>query len=114
MADIMVNQSDLEALAKKLDELGELLSEKECALLLAVFKLASLAISGKLGGQGGQSGGGSETEIERGSGFGAQTVSGLPPLSLGFSDAFKPLSASTFNVRDIESVAGGVGIGVVW
>jgi len=104
MADVTVTQSDLANLARKLDELGAVLTEKERALLLAVFRLAAASIASKL----------QTTQTESGS---AGPVTGpvtpnIPPLSGGFREAFSPLGSSSFSVNDMA--AGGVGIGVVY
>lgn len=105
MAEQTISQSDLANLAKKLDEIADVLTEKERAVMLAVFKLAGQAIAARLqGGEGSQKeSGGLRTSLKSAS------------LSEGFRGAFKPIGAADFNLRDnLGDVASGVGIGVVW
>jgi hypothetical protein len=104
--DQMIKQGDLEALARKLDELADVLTEKEKALLLAVFKLAGQAI---------------EDRVHAGSSTGSQTESAGAPvldraaLSAGFRNAFQSVGNADFNLRSItDEAASGVGIGVVY
>jgi hypothetical protein len=111
MAELSVSPADLSALSKKLDDLGDVLTDKERSLLLAVFKLAATAIQSRVQGA---SGGASQQ-----TGTGPQTESGrlasVPALSEGFRNAFKPLGNADFALRDnLSNAAGGVGIGVVY
>jgi hypothetical protein len=111
MADQVVTQAEINSLAQKLDELGDVLSEKERAVLLAIFKLAGNAISARV--QGGAGGGQTES-----GGLGPRApggMSGGPALSAGFRGAFQSLGSTDFNLRtDLSRAAGGVGIGVVY
>jgi hypothetical protein len=109
MADQAVTQGDLANLAKKLDEVSDVLTDKEKALLLAVFKLAGEAISARL--QGAASSGEKESGSMRAGAMSARSTA----LSDGFRGAFQSIGKADFNLRSgIENVAGGVGIGVIW
>lgn len=120
----VVTQSDINNLAQKLDQLSEVLSEKERTLLLAIFKLAGNALSAKVGagGAGTSAGGGSQTEsgISRaqassiGIGIGdSGAASRASELSRGFASAFTAVGPSSL-VVDKNIAAGGVGIGIIW
>lgn len=112
MAEQSVSPAELSALAKKLDELGDVLTEKERSLLLAVFKLAATTIESRL--QGASTGAGGQTESGRRA-MGPGSQSALPALSEGFRNAFRPLGNRDFALRDnLSAAAGGVGIGVVY
>lgn len=117
MADQIVTQAEISNLAKKLDELGDVLNEKERAVLLAIFKLAGNAISTRLKGGGsgdGQTESGAVGPRPPGGGTGTMASSG-PALSAGFRGAFQSLGSTDFNLRtDLSKAAGGVGIGVVY
>ena len=91
--EVQVTRSEIQQLASKLDEFGEVLTEKERAVLLYAFNLLKKDLRGKDGG--GQSGGGSK----------------LPPLSAAFNSAFTPGGAAGFG-SDAErtNVTGTVGI----
>lgn len=107
--DQTIKQEDLAALARKLDELGDVLTEKEQALLLAVFKLAGKEINDRV--RASTSGGGSQTE----SGRGVAIARPSGALSSGFKDAFVSVGTADFNLRGgLDEAAGGVGIGVVY
>ena len=108
--DQTITQEDLAALARKLDELGDVLTEKEQTLLLAVFKLAGKEINDRVRASA-SAGGGSQTESGRG--LAVARPSGR--LSAGFKDAFVPVGMADFNLRGgLDEAAGGVGIGVVY
>ena len=107
MADQTITQADLANLAKKLDEVGDVLSEKEKTLLIAIFKLAGEAISVRV--QGASSSG------EKESGLSRAAVTRSTALSAGFKGAFQSVGKADFNLRSgIDEVAGGVGIGIVY
>ncbi|WP_409328860.1 hypothetical protein [Trujillonella humicola] len=108
--DQTITQGDLAALARKLDELGDVLTEKEQTLLLAVFRLAGKEINDRVRASA-SSGSGSQTESGRA--VAAARTTGR--LSAGFKDAFVPVGTADFNLRGgLDEVAGGVGIGVVY
>jgi hypothetical protein len=114
MADTSVTQTDIANLARKLDELGDVLTAAERSLLLAVFKLASAGIAAKLQ-SGGTESGGSQTESGGGRVARPTTTANIPSLSAGFRDAFRSIGNGEITLRDrIGDVAGGVGIGVVY
>jgi hypothetical protein len=113
MADVEFSSSDLTALAAKLDQLGERLTERERALLLATFQMAGDQLN-QLGG-----GGGSLESV----GFAAparlptlkiSNVEALPALSAGFRNSFtKGGAASGLRASSVEwdasvSVMGGM------
>ena len=105
MADLTISQTDLANLAKKLDEIGDVLSEKERSVLLAIFKLAGLSIASKVQGA---------DSSQKESGMRASALT-RASLSEGFKGAFQSIGAADFSLRnDINNAAGGVGIGVVW
>jgi hypothetical protein len=90
MASIEFSSSDLAALAAKLDQLADRLSDRERALLLATFQMAGDQLNQLSSGSGG---GGNLESV----GFAApaklptlklSTVGPLPPLSSGFRDSF--------------------------
>ena len=56
MADQTITQSDIAALASKLDEVADVLTDKEKALLLGVFKLAGQALANRVSGVSGGGG----------------------------------------------------------
>jgi hypothetical protein len=126
VADMTVSQQDITNLAKKLDELGDVLTEKERTLLLATFKLAGMALQSKLqGSTNGSATAASDTpQTESGQqvgvgagGIGRATgaVTALPSLSKGFQGAYTALGSSSLNVApDFNKAAGGVGIGIIW
>lgn len=120
MPDTQVTQADIANLARKLDELGEVLSATERSILLAVFKLASASITARVQGGGSESAGQTEsgstrTATPRPGTTGAAAGTGAASLSSGFREAFKPLGNAEFTLRDrVGEVAGGVGIGVIW
>jgi hypothetical protein len=86
--DIKIKQDDIDALARKLDELGEVLTPKERGILLAVFKLASAQLA-KQAGKESESAGIMVPTINAISGLGS--LANVPSLSSAFKDAFKPL-----------------------
>ena len=108
MSEVIVSQADIQALSRKMGELGDVLTEKEQTLLLAVFKLAGEAISSRMQGQAG----GIQTEAA-----GRQMLrpAAASSLSKGFVGAFEAIGAREMTLRPgWEQAAGGVGIGVVW
>ena len=107
--DQTITQEDLTALARKLDELGDVLTDKEQALLLAVFKLAGKEINDRV--RAGSSSSGSQTESGRDVAVAQRTGA----LSAGFKDAFLSVGNTDFNLQSrLNEAAGGVGIGVVY
>ncbi|CCV14639.1 hypothetical protein [Mesorhizobium sp. STM 4661] len=107
MADQAVTQADLAKLAKKLDEVADVLTDKERTLLLAVFKLAGEAIAARVQG--------APSDGEKESGSIRASAARSTVLSDGFKGAFQSIGTADFNLRSgIEDVASGVGIGVVW
>jgi hypothetical protein len=96
--DLSVTGADLEALAAKLDEIGEQLTERERAILEGVLSLAAEAISERTGA--------SEVEMFASS-FSMATFQ--PSLTLGdsFRSAFQPWTSgatSRFGVGGTRSV----------
>jgi hypothetical protein len=112
MTDIKLSKSDIDNLAGKLDELGEVLNNNEKSLLLAVFGLASNALGHTIS----QSESGiSSARVASGLSnptLVRSTSATLPKLSDGFKDAFNPGQAGRFSVpgeevMDSVSVGGG-------
>jgi hypothetical protein len=109
MAEVTLSKSDIDGLARKLDEFGEVLSADEKAILLAIFGLAATSLSKAV----------SESE----SGLSAANVAAglvaptvdrsalLPRLSDGFRDAFNPGTAGRFTIPGGE-VMDSIGVSV--
>jgi hypothetical protein len=96
--DLSVTGADLEALATKLDQIGEQLTERERAVLEGVLSIAAEAISERTGG--------SEVEMFASS-FPVATYQ--PSLTLGdsFRSAFQPWTSgatSRFGTAGTRSV----------
>jgi hypothetical protein len=87
--DIKIKQDDIDALSRKLDELGEVLTPKERGILLAVFMLASAQLAKQAGKE-------SESALRMvptiNAISGAGSLANVPSLSSAFKDAFKPLT----------------------
>jgi hypothetical protein len=112
MADQSVTQADLANLASKLDEVADVLTDKEKTLLLAVFKLAGEAIAARV--QSAPAAGQKESGSMRPGTAGA-TLARSTVLSDGFKGAFQSVGKADFNLRSgVDNVASGVGIGVIW
>lgn len=109
-----ITQADINNLAQKLDQLGDVLSDKERTLLLAVFKLAGSALANRV--QSATSAQSGQSETESGMRGASLSTSNLGRLSLsrGFSDAFASVGPSSVVVDPVSEVAGGVGIGIIW
>jgi hypothetical protein len=111
MAETTVTQTDIANLARKLDEVGDVLTATERAILLAVFRMASVAIAARVGG--GTEGEGRQTES--GAARVGLPTTNIPSLSAGFKNTFRAIGNAEFQVRDrLGEAAGGVGIGVVY
>ncbi len=90
--EVQVSREEIRQLASKLDEFGEVLTDKERAILLYAFGLLRKDFAQK--GGGGQGGGGK-----------------LPRLSEAFNSAFTPGGAAGFGSEaERTNVTGTVGI----
>jgi len=94
MPDLRIKQSQIDALAGKLDEVADVLTQDERTLLLAVFKLASATLSGSAAGGGGQTESGQITA--------RRASSALPSLSSGFRSAFQPVLGGGLNPAGLD------------
>jgi len=109
MAEIKIGQDQIDGLAKKLDEFSEVLDENERALLLAVFGIASTALS--QANQESEAAGGRairgtqsitslpDSKMER------PVAAALPKLSAGFRNAFTSGAAGRFKFAGVGPVA---------
>lgn len=97
MPDIRIKQEQIDSLAKKLDEVSDVLSKEEQELLTAVFKLAGAMLSGSFGSK-------PAVETEGGSRPVAPVAGTVrsPALSAGFKEAFKPLKGAGANPAGID------------
>lgn len=114
MSDQTVTQADIAALAKKLDDLGDVLSTTERSLLLAVFTLAAQAVQTKMRAGANLRDSESESGSVRSPGAISSSSATLPSLSDGFRNTFKAVGNNAFTIRDNNIAAGGVGIGIIW
>jgi hypothetical protein len=103
--EVIVNQADIDGIAKKLDQFGAVLNDREKTVLLGVLGLAADGIN-KVA---------AAAPVAPPGGSGA---SSLPPLSAGFRNAFRKGVGSKIKIdsSQAESVEGGttvsVGIGI--
>lgn len=88
---VKVTRAEIQQLASKLDEFGEVLTEKERAVLLYAFDLLKKDLASKVGGGGGKS--------------------GLPKLSAAFNDAFTPGGAAGFG-SEAERSSPEIGVSI--
>lgn len=105
MADFSFSSADLESLGQKLDGLADL-TERDRALLLAVFRLAADHVDSASEVQGFAS-----PEPPGGLPFQARiegSGSDLPPLAAGLRDSFRPGVASRPGGRNIIAVLIGL------
>ncbi len=116
MASIQISQTDIDNLAKKLDEFSAVLSPNEQALLHAIFGMAGMSVSGAASES--ESGG---VDLSRGmTGFSDAKISitgNLPKLSSGFLDAFRPVRPGRFTFGQGIGTNAAVGVGgstVTW
>jgi hypothetical protein len=91
--DFTVKKTDVDSLAGKLDEFGDVLTDNERALLLYTFSLTGKDIA-KQTPSGGATGG-------------PAPKSNLPKLSAAFESAFFPGSAGSVAQTESISVSGG-------
>jgi hypothetical protein len=75
---IRITQADIDNIAKKLDELAEVLTDRECTIFLTMMQLAGKELRERLQ---------SSSEPPRSP---PSSSSSLPPLSAGFRSAFQP------------------------
>jgi len=101
--DVSITKSGIEKLAAKLDELGEVLTEQERALLLAVFRLAGAALNDAL----------VESESESG-GSRPSVTKPITALASGFTKAFQPAIAKGFTELRMKADGVEVGGSVKW
>ena len=104
--DIKIKQDDIDALAGKLDELGEVLTTKERGILLALFQLASAQLAEQAGIES-ESAGRMVPKINAISGLG--NLGKMPALSSTFKDAFKPFTPGGIGNKAID-----ISVGVKW
>jgi hypothetical protein len=90
--EIAVTQQDINNIAKKLDEFGAVLSERERSLLLGIFGLAGKELRAR---------------ISQADGHPAQHG-----LASGFRDAFQPGIGGKLTLAENETEGGSVGIGI--
>jgi hypothetical protein len=110
MPSLQIKPSDIDSLSRKLDEVADVLSNDERALLLAVFKLAAGMLRTTMGGgtaqrETGRSGSGGDQaesgrlaaspavmpETARTGAASTSAAATMPRLSTGFRDAFQPI-----------------------
>lgn len=100
MAETRVTQRDIDALAKKLDDLEDVLSETERALLAAVFGLAGTALAEAASSQTEAAGPEFASGVRDFSTFTSTQVettgASLPRLSDAFMSAFDARTAGNF------------------
>lgn len=103
MADQEFTGQDLAALARKLDDLSKRLTDRERAMLLAVFQMAGDQLNQLSGGGGGTGG------LESVSGFAMPetmptlkiaNIEALPSLSAGFRNSFTRGGVSDLALTD--------------
>ena len=103
MPDVPVSQNDVESLGEKIGSLESQLSEKEKALLLGVFAVASDSISS-----------GTSPVVSRESGqdtpMAVEVQGSLPPLRDQFVNAFTPGAAQDVGGAAATKVEGTVSI----
>ena len=112
MARVQLTRSEIDALSKKLDSMGESMSARERAILLAVFGMASasmkdIAAKGQFEQQ---------THPKPLQGKAEVAINGalakLPPLSVAFKDAFVAGEVSQFQVNGLSPVEDSIGVSV--
>jgi hypothetical protein len=113
MTEQTITQQDRQ-LIEKLDDLGDVLSASERTLLLAVFTLAAQAVQAKMrAGYRRATAKASRAPAAPGIGAISQSTGALPSLD-GFRNTFKAVGNNAFTIRDNNTAAGGVGIGIIW
>jgi hypothetical protein len=112
MASVTIKKTDLDGLAKKLDELADVLTPNEHALLLAVFGMASTALANTVGDKQTESGESAAQHISAPETFSIDRAGTLPPLSDGFKNAFSPRPAGSFEVSGLETESAQNSVGV--
>lgn len=123
MAEFQVTSQDIDSLSQKLDELGEVLSDGERAILLGIFGMASNAISQAVA-QSEQESGGTPiaARVLNAERMSVTAGKSLPSLSKGFKDAFIPGRAGGFTVtgpggeveNSVDVSVGGATVSVGW
>lgn len=103
MTEINLDQRDIENLAGKLDEFSAVLSDKEKALLHAVFGLASTALNRASGEA--ESGGVQMRELSSFADAKVRLPQTVPRLSDSFRDSFKPGGKGRFTIGRGSEVA---------
>lgn len=114
MADIKLNQNDIDSLAGKLDEFAAVLTDKERALMHSIFGLASTSLN--QAGSEAESGGVQMREIAAFSDAKVRIPQSMPSLSDAFRNSFKPGSKGRFTIgrgQEVMDVSVG-GSTVTW
>jgi hypothetical protein len=107
MARIVITAAEFQALASKLDSVV-VLSDKERLLLLAIFRLAGLAVAERARGTVSET----ETAVQS---MASSINRPSAPMSLsdGFEAAFRPIGSASIGLdRTIEATS--VSIGLIW
>ena len=104
MAEISISQQDIDSIARKLDDFGDVLSENERGVLLAIFGLAATAI-GSASSESEAAGNPITHSIASFSDTRLSFSGRLPRLSDGFQNAFRPGAAGRFKIGSIGTVA---------
>lgn len=115
MADINLDPRDIEDLAGKLDEFSAVLSDKEKALMSAVFGLASTAL--QQASSEAESGGARMRELPSFADAKVALPQTMPRLSDAFRNSFKPGSMGRFTIGGRGGQVADISVGgstVTW
>ncbi|AKJ03248.1 hypothetical protein ATI61_11883 [Archangium gephyra] len=118
-----ISPVEIEEMAKKLDKLGSQLSDNERALLVAVFGMASSAISDATKKVEEHLGAPVAGKLNKPDQFdlGKSETGKLPPLSQAFKESFSPGTAGRFALEggnqfkdSVDVSVGGICVSVSW
>jgi hypothetical protein len=99
--EVIVTQADIDDLATKLDEFGAVLNDREKAIMIGVLELAGQGVAA--------------AASKAAANPPTPSTTAVPPLSVGFRDAFKQGVGTRFRIDDSAqtestTVKGGVSV----